>query len=61
MTDASLTERLLDRDVRALARAISLIENGDPAGAELVAEVYPRTGSRGSSGSPARPGSARAP
>jgi len=41
----SLTERLLDRDVRALARAISLIENGDPAGAELVADVYPRTGS----------------
>ena len=31
-------------DKRALARAISLIENGDPEGAELVADVYPRTG-----------------
>lgn len=40
-----LTERLIDGDKRALARAISLIENGDPAGAELVSTVYPRTGS----------------
>jgi LAO/AO transport system kinase len=40
-----LTDRLLDGDKRALARAISLIENGDPAGTELVSAVYPRTGS----------------
>ena len=40
-----LTDRLLDGDKRALARAISLIENGDPGGTELVAEIYPRTGS----------------
>jgi len=40
-----LTERLLDGDKRALAKAISLIENGDPGGTELVAEIYPRTGS----------------
>ncbi len=42
---AELTDRLLEGDKRALARAISLIENGDPAGAELVATLYPRTGS----------------
>ncbi len=40
-----LTERLIEGDKRALARAISLIENGDPAGRELVSAVYPRTGS----------------
>jgi LAO/AO transport system kinase len=39
-----LAERLLAGDKRALAKAISLIENDDPAGWELVREVYPRTG-----------------
>jgi LAO/AO transport system kinase len=42
--DDSLAQRLLDGDRRALARAISLVENNDPAGWELVREVYPRTG-----------------
>jgi GTPase len=41
---ASLAERLLSGDKRALARAITLIESDDPAGWELVREVYPRTG-----------------
>ncbi len=40
----SLAERLLAGDRRALARAISLVENDDPAGWSLVREVYPRTG-----------------
>jgi LAO/AO transport system kinase len=40
----SLAERLLGGDKRALARAITLIESDDPAGWELVREVYPRTG-----------------
>jgi LAO/AO transport system kinase len=40
----SLAERLLAGDKRALARAITLVENDDPAGWELVREVYPRTG-----------------
>ncbi len=49
MTEAStsrkpLHERLLAGDRRALARAISLVENRDPAGDELVAELFPRTG-----------------
>jgi LAO/AO transport system kinase len=43
-TDTSLAQRLLDGDRRALARAISLVEDDDPAGWELVREVYPRTG-----------------
>jgi LAO/AO transport system kinase len=42
--DSSLAERLLSGDKRALAKAITLIENDDPAGWELVREVYPRTG-----------------
>jgi LAO/AO transport system kinase len=43
-TAADLAERLLDGDKRALARAISLVENDDPEGWALVREVYPRTG-----------------
>jgi LAO/AO transport system kinase len=40
----SLTKRLLDGDRRALARAISLVENDDAEGWALVREVYPKTG-----------------
>jgi LAO/AO transport system kinase len=40
----SLADRLLAGDRRALARGISLVEDDDPAGWELVREVYPRTG-----------------
>lgn len=43
-TSADLAERLLNGDRRALARAITLVENDDPAGWELVRQVYPRTG-----------------
>jgi LAO/AO transport system kinase len=39
-----LAQRLLDGDKRALARAISLVENDDPAGWKLVRDVYPHTG-----------------
>ena len=42
--DAPLAERLIAGDKRALARAITLIESDDPAGWDLVREVYPRTG-----------------
>src|SRR5258707_5505370 len=40
----SLAKRLLDGDKRALARAISLVEDDDPEGWALVQEVYPHTG-----------------
>src|SRR3989442_1186172 len=42
--DPDLAQRLLAGDKRALARAISLVEDDDPAGWDLVREVYPRTG-----------------
>ena len=41
---ASLAHRLLDGDRRALARAITLVEDDRPEGWELVREVYPHTG-----------------
>src|SRR4051795_3720130 len=40
----SLAERLLAGEKRALARGISLVEDDDPAGWELVKSVYPKTG-----------------
>jgi LAO/AO transport system kinase len=43
-TEQTLAERLLAGDKRALARAITLVESDDPAGWELVREVYPQTG-----------------
>jgi LAO/AO transport system kinase len=43
-TAAELVDSLLEGDKRALARAISLVENDDPEGWALVREVYPRTG-----------------
>ncbi len=42
--DPTLAERLLAGDKRALARAISLVEDDRPEGWELVREVYPQTG-----------------
>ena len=44
MSDPTLAQRLLDGDRRALARAISLVEDDRPEGWELVKEVYPHTG-----------------
>jgi LAO/AO transport system kinase len=43
-SEESLAKRLLSGDKRALARGITLVENDDPAGWELVREVYPKTG-----------------
>src|SRR5246500_5348362 len=43
-SDQNLAQRLLEGDRRALARAITLVENNDPAGWEVVREVYPHTG-----------------
>ena len=44
MADPTLAQRLLDGDRRALARAITLVEDNRPEGWELVREVYPHTG-----------------
>jgi len=40
----TLAERVLAGEPRAIARAISLIEDESPAGAEVVRDIYPRTG-----------------
>jgi LAO/AO transport system kinase len=39
-----LVEGVRDGDRRALARAITLVENGDPLAYELIRELYPETG-----------------
>jgi LAO/AO transport system kinase len=44
MEEPGLAERLLEGDRRALARGITLVEDGDVAGADLVRAVYPHTG-----------------
>ena len=40
----TLADRVLAGDPRAMARAISLVENEDPAAADLVRAIFPRTG-----------------
>ena len=44
-TAETLAAAVRGGDRRALARAITLVENGDPMAYELVREVYPETGS----------------
>jgi GTPase len=55
-TDQTLAQRLLAGDKRALARAISLVENDDPEGWALVREIYPRTGNAAVMGFTGPPG-----
>jgi LAO/AO transport system kinase len=55
----SLAERVRDRDTRALARAISLVEDDDPAGWEVVRELYPYTGSASVIGVTGPPGAGK--
>jgi LAO/AO transport system kinase len=59
MTAPTLAARLLDGDRRALARAITLVQNNDPAGWELVREVYPHTGQAAIFGLTGPPGSGK--
>jgi LAO/AO transport system kinase len=58
-TDADLAERLLAGDKRALARAITLVENDDPEGWALVREVYPKTGRAAVTGFTGPPGAGK--
>jgi len=44
VNDRSLSDGVLAGDPRAIARAISLIEDETPAGAALVGRIFPRTG-----------------
>ena len=41
---ASLAEGVREGDARAIARAISLIEDNDPEAARLIGELFPHTG-----------------
>jgi GTPase len=43
-TRETLAAGIRDGDPRALARAITLVENGDPLAYAVVADVYPQTG-----------------
>jgi len=44
MAAVPLAERVLARDPRAIARAITLVENEDAQGATLIGQVFARTG-----------------
>ena len=44
MTTPNLSERLLSGDPRAVARAISLIEDESPQGADLIRRIFAKTG-----------------
>jgi LAO/AO transport system kinase len=44
VTAPTLSERVLAGDPRAIARAISLIEDEAPSGAELIRRIFSRTG-----------------
>jgi LAO/AO transport system kinase len=59
MADGTLAKRLMTGDKRALARAITLVESDDPAGWELVRDVYPRTGNAAIVGLTGAPGSGK--
>src|ERR1051325_7787459 len=60
MPEGSLAERLLAGDKRALARGISLVEDDDPEGWDLVREVYPHTGNATVVGFTRPPGAGKA-
>jgi GTPase len=58
-TPDQLAARLLAGDRRALARAITLVQDGDPAGATVVRETYPRTGAAAIVGFTGPPGAGK--
>ena len=55
-TRETLAAGVRSGDRRALARAITLVENGDPLAYDLVAELYPETGNAYSIGLTGPPG-----
>jgi len=56
LTPAALVAGVRAGETRALARAITLVEDGDPLAYELVRELYPATGSARSLGFTGPPG-----
>lgn len=59
MAQSELAARLLAGDRRALARAITLVQDDDPAGWELVREIYPHTGAAAVVGFTGPPGAGK--
>src|SRR5918997_4596149 len=59
MNPPSLLDRLLKGDKRALARAISLVEDDSPEGWELVSAAYPSTGTANIVGFTGPPGAGK--
>ena len=55
-TRETLAAGVRDGDRRALARAITLVENGDPLAYDVIADLYPSTGSAYSIGLTGPPG-----
>ena len=44
LPEQSLSQRVLAGDPRAVARAISLVEDEAPAGVDVIAKIFPKTG-----------------
>ena len=59
MEAAELAERLLAGDRRALARAITLVQDEDPSAWELVRAIYPHTGNAAVIGFTGPPGAGK--
>ena len=59
MVESELAQRLLAGDRRALARAITLVQDDDPAGWALVREIYPHTGNAAIVGFTGPPGAGK--
>ena len=58
-TTGELIEAALQRDSRAVARLISLVEDGHPSGASILSTLFPRTGSAHVIGLTGAPGSGK--
>jgi LAO/AO transport system kinase len=56
---SELAQRLLAGDRRALARAITLVQDDEPAALELVREIYPHTGNAAIVGFTGPPGAGK--
>ena len=59
MAPSELAKRLLAGDRRALARALTLVQDDEPSGWDLVREVYPHTGSAAIIGITGPPGAGK--
>jgi len=59
LTTADLIEAALHRDPRAVARLISLVEDGHPTAPSILAKLFPRTGSAYVVGLTGAPGSGK--